>query len=208
MNFMRVRNFPSSGQRPFKHTGVLFVTYVPRCRYFNMTDTSHMPTCVRSIHAWAHCTADCWGHDASWWTSSETPSYYVELHQIEKKSNQRIATMNTLLIAVFAAFLIQIATSFAPQIRIRNCNAITKRTSSPFTVIYSSNGPPELQSNDEEPQVTAFEWLSHSTAWFDQFVCLRFAHERAVNSAEQWRRRWRENFRVKVVIPITPLVPF
>jgi hypothetical protein len=62
--------------------------------------------------------------------------------------------MNTLLIVVFVAFLIQIATSFAPQIRIRNCNAITKRTSSPFTVIYSKDGSPELQPMDEEPQVT------------------------------------------------------
>jgi hypothetical protein len=76
--------------------------------------------------------------------------------------------MNTLLTVVFAAFLIQIATSFAPQIRIRNCNAITKRTSSPFTVVYSSNGPPELQPNDEEPQVVVFKNSTQSLA--NQFV--------------------------------------
>lgn len=88
-------------------------------------------------------------------------------HIVAKKnqiSNKRIAIMNTLLTVVFAAFLIQIATSFAPQIRIRNCNVITKRTSSPFTVVYSSNGPPELQPNDEEPQVIVFKHSTQSLA--------------------------------------------
>lgn len=53
--------------------------------------------------------------------------------------------MNTLLFVLIVACLAQIATSFAPQIRIRNCNAITKKTFGSFTAIYSSNGPPELQ---------------------------------------------------------------
>ena len=63
--------------------------------------------------------------------------------------------MNSLLFVVVGIFLIQGVTSFAPKIRI--AHVVTRKTSSPFTAIYSSNGPPELQSNDDEPEV-AF-WL-------------------------------------------------
>lgn len=78
--------------------------------------------------------------------------------------------MNTLLIVVVAAFLIQIATSFAPQIRIRNCNAISKRTLSPFTAIYSGNEAPELQPMDEEPQVISHTLIKHENSFAHNII--------------------------------------
>lgn len=60
------------------------------------------------------------------------------------------------MIIVAAAFFINCAFSFSPQIRVKSCNSLLLRRSGFSTAIYGSDGSPELQSNDDEPQVINF----------------------------------------------------
>lgn len=90
--------------------------------------------------------------------------------------------MNSLLIMVVGMLLISCVTSFAPKIRIAHSNIIARKTSSTFTAIYSSNGPPELQSNDDEPEVTFW----HQIFWhilIDSFDCIDFSWEKDESSS-------------------------
>ena len=61
--------------------------------------------------------------------------------------------MISILLVVLAVMCVQMATAFVPQIKMRSVNAITKKSFVPFTTVYCTTGPPDLQSNDEEPQV-------------------------------------------------------
>ena len=73
--------------------------------------------------------------------------------------------MNALLFVVLVAVCVQVATSFSSQIRVRS--AITKKAFQPCKALYCTSGPPELQSNDEEPTVRWSRWIAFAEICFD-----------------------------------------
>ena len=62
-------------------------------------------------------------------------------------------TMSKFMILIAVALFMNCALSFSPQIRVRSCNSLLLKRSGLSTAIYGSDGSPELQSNDDEPQV-------------------------------------------------------
>ena len=132
--------------------------------------------------------------------------------------------MTPFLFLVLAVMCVQLATSFAPQIRMKSVNVIVRKSFVPFTAVYCASGPPDLQSNDEEPQVIhLILWQALAMIWLENIymIVLRWKSvlldqiiftwkkysffNRVVNLVEQWEIKWKENFRTMELILTTRL---